>query len=702
MELFSMLAKLTLDASEFEKQLKAAESEADSFDLEEPKLGLDDSEFQQGIEDANDAEVDDLDDPTLGIEDSEFTTGVEDANEAEVEDLDEPKLGLDDTEFTEGLKDAESESESFGSIVGQVFENLKGVLVGTGIVALVGTFVNYLKQGVALAGQNGDVIDKQSQKLHLSAEAYQELNYALGLSGASITDLTRAMRTFDEIQGGKITDDQAAYFEQLGISATDASGKMKSAQELMEETMYALADYTGNDRGLIMEAFFGKNSAGLNALMNSTSDEIKAMRQEAQDLGLVMTDEEVKNAAAYTDATSRLQQAVEGLQTSIGSTLLPLLTDAANELAKIVALFNWRSGDQSLGDQLDEIDKNGVNALKTLEQNEGQAKSLIETLASMGDYWTLDESGKKTFDQLAAELITLYPQLDTVINNNKNAIWENTEAITKNIEEWTKLEQQRILDQTLADKQEAIAQQYASALDKQIEAKVKESEADGKRAEAIRELNDVLQKNEELRSFVEGRFGTSEVTADNAAEIFEATKEFGLPMGTETVEEWNKLQQEASSLRSEADAMSAEADAAMENYKAYAEALASELGITISDTETATAKANELKNAIDSIPDYKRITLVEQRLNSHAIGSEYIPYDNYPALLHRGEKVLTATEARKQSNGTDMSGLEDRIESAIISGMSKSTVRSYLNGNDITDDVDKNMIRKLKARRFAT
>ena len=172
-------------------------------------------------------------------------------------------------------------------------------------------------------------------------------------------------------------------------------------------------------------------------------------------------------------------------------------------------------------------------------------------------------------------------------------------------------------------------------------------------------------------------------------------------MGTETVEEWNKLQQEASSLRSEADSMSTEADAAMENYKAYAKALASELGITISDTETATAKATELKNAIDSIPDYKRITLVEQRLNSHAIGSEYIPYDNYPALLHRGEKVLTATEARKQSSGTDMSGLEDRIESAIIRGMSKSTVRSYLNGNDITDDVDRNMIRKLKARRFA-
>ena len=84
-----------------------------------------------------------------------------------------------------------------------------------------------------------------------------------------------------------------------------------------------------------------------------------------------------------------------------------------------------------------------------------------------------------------------------------------------------------------------------------------------------------------------------------------------------------------------------------------------------------------------------------------AIGDAYIPYD-MPIYAHRGERILTATEARKESSSTDLSGLEDRIASAIQSGMSNATVRSYLNGSDITDDVDKNMIRKLKARRFAT
>ena len=37
--------------------------------------------------------------------------------------------------------------------------------------------------------------------------------------------------------------------------------------------------------------------------------------------------------------------------------------------------------------------------------------------------------------------------------------------------------------------------------------------------------------------------------------------------------------------------------------------------------------------------------------SSHAFGLSYVPYDNYPALLHQGERVQTAAEARQKSGG---------------------------------------------------
>ena len=43
--------------------------------------------------------------------------------------------------------------------------------------------------------------------------------------------------------------------------------------------------------------------------------------------------------------------------------------------------------------------------------------------------------------------------------------------------------------------------------------------------------------------------------------------------------------------------------------------------------------------------------------NSHAAGLDRVPYDEYPALLHEGERVLTASEARAQDQGAGAGGV---------------------------------------------
>ena len=48
--------------------------------------------------------------------------------------------------------------------------------------------------------------------------------------------------------------------------------------------------------------------------------------------------------------------------------------------------------------------------------------------------------------------------------------------------------------------------------------------------------------------------------------------------------------------------------------------------------------------------------------HQRAMGIDYVPYDNFPALLHEGEKVLTAGEARQEKNG--VSGIQ-----IVINGM---------------------------------
>lgn len=53
-----------------------------------------------------------------------------------------------------------------------------------------------------------------------------------------------------------------------------------------------------------------------------------------------------------------------------------------------------------------------------------------------------------------------------------------------------------------------------------------------------------------------------------------------------------------------------------------------------------------------------------------ALGMRYVPYDNYPALLHRGEQVLTRAEADQYRNKTTNN---NPVFNIIINGMNKTT-----------------------------
>lgn len=87
-----------------------------------------------------------------------------------------------------------------------------------------------------------------------------------------------------------------------------------------------------------------------------------------------------------------------------------------------------------------------------------------------------------------------------------------------------------------------------------------------------------------------------------------------------------------------------------------------------------------------------------------AKGSWNIPY-NMTAKLHQGEMVLTRSQARRYRDGertADVSAMIPAIVSAIREGMQDATVRSFISGHEVTDDVSRNTMRQLKARRFAT
>lgn len=83
----------------------------------------------------------------------------------------------------------------------------------------------------------------------------------------------------------------------------------------------------------------------------------------------------------------------------------------------------------------------------------------------------------------------------------------------------------------------------------------------------------------------------------------------------------------------------------------------------------------------------------------HSKGLWTVPYDNYPALLHRNEKVLTASQARQGENNDDYGYIAETIGMEIRNAL--NDLAFYLNGNKVGDAMTKKIDKNIRARTYS-
>lgn len=243
----------------------------------------------------------------------------------------------------DGLKKAAGELKSFGSGLASVGKAAAGfTLKGLKTAAVAG--------GAALAGlataaisaannvaSAGDQIDKESQKLNMSREAYQEWSYVLSQNGADIAQLGSGMESLVNKMkaAGEGSAEVSGMFGELGISM-DAV-KTATPEEAFELVVQGLQGMTDETRkAQIAQELLGGAGAELMPLLNSTADATDKLKQEANDLGLIMSDETVDAAVKYTDSIDKMKRVGTALFQNITSELLPgftMITDGLVGLA---------------------------------------------------------------------------------------------------------------------------------------------------------------------------------------------------------------------------------------------------------------------------------------------------------------------------------------------------------------------------------
>lgn len=184
----------------------------------------------------------------------------------------------------------------------------------------------------------GDEVDKTSQKLGISAQAYQEWDYVMQLAGTDMSSMTTGFKTLtnhiaDATAG---SEDAIAMFESIGISLTDLQNM--STEDIFAATVSGLQNLEeGADRSALAVDLFGKSGQNMAALFNMTNEETSEAIALANEYGMVMSDDAVQASADYTDALTTLDKTFTGLKNNLMSQFLPSITTVMDGLSAIFA-----------------------------------------------------------------------------------------------------------------------------------------------------------------------------------------------------------------------------------------------------------------------------------------------------------------------------------------------------------------------------
>lgn len=605
------------------------------------------------------------------------------------------KLTLDSSGFEKGISGADSQGKGLADSLGKTFDRIKKAAAAAISVAAVKKGIDTLMSFANEVSSVGDKIDKQSQALGLSRKAYQEWDYILGQNGASIDSLGVSMKTLNSaiLSAGEGSKESMTAFRQLGLNVHEI--ETMNMEDQFDAVVRAFQKMpAGAQKSALAIKLFGRNGMELLPLLNQSETSLDELRARAEELGIIMSDDAVDASVAYNDAMDDLNRTFNGLKYSVGAKLLPALTTAvgritsfAGKISKAYQENGLKGVWQTLVDDFKNIKwptwddvktavtqgwetiKSGIRDLAVLafgEKVDGTINwpDVNVLLADFKTWW--NDTALPAFQSAMVWTLKLFGMPQESAEQIASAIsgwWNNMVSTAESVLEWflnlpgAPHDAGTQLHDIIVGWWNGV-KDYAQGLLEWVIGLPKMFDSDGKTTSVLIKAwwdQNVVPKLKGALDFVLGLFG--------------------LPSFQDMVDKIN---------------------AWWEDVKAGV----GNLVLNIIPNMLGFGDSNSSVPGMTPNTDW----------GSHwegefAKGENFVPYNDFVAKLHRGEMVLNASRAREyreDKGGFDISALANEVGQAVRASMEDVTVRSFLSGRDITDNVNRDTIRQLKARRFAT
>lgn len=226
-----------------------------------------------------------------------------------------------------GLK---PDKESFDGAE-RLISGIKTAMAGLVAFKTAEWFHSLIEDTVELGGKLMDL----SQTAGVPIETLQELSYAAVQNSGSLEQMVNGLgklskNLYAAAQGGQ---EQAKAFATMGIKIRNTDGTLRASEDVLADIADHFASMPdGAEKVAQSMQVLGRSGAELIPTLNLGSKGLAEMRQEARDLGGILSEDSVKALDDFGDQQDKIKFALSGLRNEVALQLLPTLKDIAGSI----------------------------------------------------------------------------------------------------------------------------------------------------------------------------------------------------------------------------------------------------------------------------------------------------------------------------------------------------------------------------------
>ncbi len=278
------------------------------------------------------------------------------------------------------------------------------------------SFAQGFAQSISAAIDQADAMGKLAQRIGTTTEALSALNHAASFAAVNLDDLTTGFKGMEKslLEARDPLSDQAAAYKAFGLNVQELKAMDPAAAfESIADAVSKYAD--GAQKAGALQQIFGKQFSVLIPMLNEGKEGLEAAKQEAFDLGLVISTSTAQSMGDLNDDFARIKNVSTGLAAQVADQLVPSLQaltgifkDAMKAGSGLNEVIKWVGEQASLTviDFMQLVGEIGI-AVKVFQAFGASAKQLMS-----GEFKASVDTMKQSFADTSKAMADLNQKTD--------------------------------------------------------------------------------------------------------------------------------------------------------------------------------------------------------------------------------------------------------------------------------------------------